>query len=460
MAHVSATPPTHYATAGDVNIAYQVFGEGPDLVWVPGWVSNLDLYWEFPPLVRFLRGLASFARVIVFDRRGLGLSDRVSAEHPPMLEDRMDDIRAVLDDLDVERAAVFGQGYGSPIGLLFGATYPDRTSALILYAPSAKGGLRADDYQWGSTPADIQEWRDRQARGWGTVEFAREWLERLAPSLAGDEDAIDWTARVLRAAGSPAASLALGRMNAAMDVRAILPHVRVRTLVLAREAGTAPKGAIDADMAAESRWVAERIPSATLKLVPGRDYLPWAGDQQSLLEELALFVTGARPAHEPERVLLTLLVTDLVGSTARAAELGDQRWRQLLEEHNAIVRRALERFGGHEVDRAGDGFLATFDGPARAVRAGLAIVAELDRLALPVRAAVHTGEVELLSEGIGGIAVHAAARVAALASPGEILATRTVRDLTIGSELEFAPRGEHPLRGVPGTWELYAASGG
>jgi class 3 adenylate cyclase len=455
---VTATPETHYAAAGDVNIAYQVFGEGPDLVWVPGWVSNLDLYWEFPPLARFLRALASFSRVIVFDRRGLGLSDRVSAEHPPMLEDRMDDIRAVLDDFELERAAVMGQGYGSPIALLFGATYPDRTTALILYAPNAKGGLRTDDYQWGSTPAEIQTWRERQRSGWGTTEFAREWLARLAPSLASDDEAIEWTARVIRAAGSPATSLALGRMNAAMDVRAILPHVRVRTLVLARDAATVPKGGIDAEMAAESSWVAERIPGASLKLLPGRDYLPWAGDQQSLLEEIALFVTGVRPTHEPQRVLLTLLFTDLVGSTERAAELGDQRWRQLLEDHNATVRRALERFGGNEIDRAGDGFLATFDGPARAVRAGLAIIAELERLELPVRAGVHTGEVELLSEGISGIAVHAAARVAGLAARSELLATRTVRDLTVGSDLKFEPRGEHELKGVPGTWELFAAS--
>jgi pimeloyl-ACP methyl ester carboxylesterase len=455
---MSGIPATRYATAGDVNVAYQVFGEGPDLVWVPGWVSNLDLYWEFPPLVRFLRGLASFSRVIVFDRRGLGLSDRVSAEHPPMLEDRMDDIRAVLDDLGVEQAAVLGQGYGSPIALLFGATYPNRTSALILYAPSGKGGLREEDYPWGSSPTEMQAWREHSTQTWGTVEFAREWLGRLAPSLVSDEEAVEWTARVLRASGSPAANRALGRMNAAADVRAILPHVHVRTLVLARDAATVPKGGVDVEMAAESYWVAERIPNASLKLLPGRDYLPWAGDQQSLLEEIALFVTGTRPTHEPERVLLTLLFTDLVGSTERAAELGDQRWRQLLEEHNAAVRRTLERFGGREVDRAGDGFLATFDGPARAVRAGLAIVSELERLGLPVRGAVHTGEVELLGQGIGGIAVHAAARVAALATGAQILATRTVRDLTVGSELVFAEHGEHSLRGVPGTWELFVAS--
>jgi len=455
---MSGAPATHYATTGDVNIAYQAFGEGPDLVWVPGWVSNLDLYWEFPPLVRFLRGLASFARVIVFDLRGLGLSDRVSVERLPTLEERTDDIRAVLGALDVDRAAVLGQGYGSPIALLYAATCPEKTTSLVLYAPNAKGGLREDDYPWGSTPAEQQAWRDHQAGQFGTLEFARGWLARLAPSLAGDEEAVEWTARVVRASGSPAASRALSEMNAAIDVRAILPHVHARTLVLAREGASVPKGGTDVEMASESRWVAERIPNASLKLVPGRDYLPWAGDQQALLDEIALFVTGTRPTHEPERVLLTLLFTDLVGSTERAAELGDLRWRELLEQHNAVVRRTIARFTGREVERAGDGFLATFDGPARAVRAGLAVVTELERLGLAVRGGVHTGEVEILSEGIGGIAVHAAARVAALATGGQILATRTVRDLTVGSELVFEEHGEHSLRGVPGTWELFTAS--
>jgi pimeloyl-ACP methyl ester carboxylesterase/class 3 adenylate cyclase len=454
---VDKPPETHYASSGEVQIAYQAFGEGPDLVWVPGWVSQLDLYWEEPALVRFLRRLATFARVIVFDRRGLGLSDRVSIERLPTLEQRMDDIRAVLDDLRVERAAVLGQGYGSPLALLFAATYPERTASLVLYSPSAKAGLRTDDYPWGSTAEQQAAWRERSGRLWGTSEFAAEWLARLAPSAAGDARTIEWTARVLRAAGSPATFRAYGEMSAAVDVRAILPNVHVPTLVLVREAAKLPKGGVDVDGVAEGRWIAEQIPKASFVVVPGRDYLPWFGDQDVLVDEVAEFVTGDRPIREPDRALLTILFTDLVGSTERVAELGDRRWRELLEEHNEAVRRVLERYSGREIDRAGDGFLATFDGPARAVQAALAIVSELARLQLDVRAGVHTGEVEIVGEGIGGIAVHLCARVAALGTAGEVLVTRTVKDLTAGSGIEFQGRGTQALRGVPGDWELFAA---
>jgi class 3 adenylate cyclase len=246
-------------------------------------------------------------------------------------------------------------------------------------------------------------------------------------------------------------------MNAAVDVRAVLPHVRVPTLVLVREAAIMPKGGVDVESVAEGRWIAERIPSASLVVTPGRDYLPWIGDQDTLVDEIAEFVTGDRPVRQPDRVLLTMLFTDLVGSTERAVAIGDLRWRELLEEHNEAVRRVLARYGGREVDRAGDGFLATFDGPARAVRSALAIVTDLGRLQLDVRAGVHTGEVELVGEGIGGIAVHIGARVAALGSAGEVLVTRTVKDLTAGSGIEFQARGTHTLRGVPGDWELFAA---
>ena len=450
-------PPTHYATSGDLQIAYQVFGAGPDLVWVPGWVSQLDLYWEEPALARFLRRLASFARVIVFDRRGLGLSDRVRAESVPTLEQRIDDIRAVLDDLGVRRTAVFGQGYGTPIALLFAATYPERTSSLLLYCPSAKAGLRTEDYPWGSTAAQQEAWRDHSTRLWGTTEFAAEWLARLAPSAAGDPRTIEWAARVLRASGSPAAARTYAEMSAAVDVRTVLPTVRVPTLVLVREDVKLPKGGVDVDGQAEARWVAERIPEASLVLVPGRDYLPWFGDQDSLLDEIATFVAGDRDVREPDRVLLTILFTDLVGSTARVTELGDLRWRELLEQHNDAVRRVLARFEGQEIDRAGDGFLATFSGPARAVRAALAIVDELATLQLDVRAGVHTGEVELVGEGVGGIAVHIGARVAGLGAAGDVLVTRTVKDLTAGSNLTFESRGIQTLRGIPGEWELFAA---
>jgi pimeloyl-ACP methyl ester carboxylesterase/class 3 adenylate cyclase len=455
---VRIRPETHYATSGELRIAYQAFGVGPALVWVPGWVSQLDLYWEEPALERFLRRLASFSRVIVFDRRGIGLSDRVTKESVPSLEERIDDIRAVLDDLGLAQAALLGQGYGTPIATLFAATYPERTASLVLYSPSAKAGLRTDDYPWGSTREQQQAWRERSTRLWGTTEFAAEWLARLAPSVAGDERIVDWTARVLRGSGSPAAFRVYSEMSAAVDVRAILPHVHVPTLVLVREDAKLPKGGVDVDGVAEGRWVAERIPDAAFVIVPGRDYLPWFGDQDALVDEVAAFVTGDRPIREPDRVLLTILFTDLVGSTGRVAELGDLRWRELLQQHNEVVRRLLARYDGREIDRAGDGFLVTFDGPARAVRCALAIVAELAALNLDVRAGVHTGEVELVEEGIGGIAVHIGARVAALGTAGEVLVTRTVKDLTAGSRIEFQERGVHALRGVPGDWELFAAT--
>jgi pimeloyl-ACP methyl ester carboxylesterase/class 3 adenylate cyclase len=455
--NVSSRPDTHYARSGELQIAYQVVGEGPDLVWIPGWVSQLDLYWEEPSLVRFLRRLASFARVIVFDRRGIGLSDRVSAGMLPTLETRMDDIRAVLDDLDVRRTAIFAQGYSTPIGLLFAATYPERVSSLVLYAPSAKAGLRTDDYPWGATREEHEEWVERSTRLWGTKEFAAEWLERLAPTVADDRRIVEWTGRVLRGSGSPAASRAFTHMNAAMDVRAVLPHVHVPTLVLVRDDATAPKGGVDVRSLEEAQWVAERLPNASLATTPGRDYLPWFGGQDALTDEIETFVTGVRPIRAPERVLATVLFTDLVSSTERAAALGDRRWQALRGEHDETVRRALERFGGREIDHAGDGFLATFDGPGRAVHCALDVVRELGRLELDVRAGIHTGEVEIVDERIGGIAVHIGARVAALAGASEVLVTRTVKDLTVGSGIAFEERGLHTLRGVPGEWELYAA---
>ena len=454
-------PETRYATSGDFQIAYQAFGSGLDLVWVPGWVSQLDLYWEEPSVVEFLGRLAAFSRVIVFDRRGLGLSDRVRSESLPTTEQRIDDIRAVLDDLGVARAALFGQGYGTPIALLFAATYPRRTASLVLYTPNAKIGLRTDDYPWGSTPEQQQAWRDHSTRLWGTPQFAAEWLARLAPSVADDEQTIEWTAKVLRASASPSAMRTYNEMSAQADVRAVLPTVHVPTLVLARDEATTPKGGVDVDGLAEAKWVAERIPGSTFVTVPGRDYLPWVGDQGSLVAEIQRFVTGERAVREPDRVLLTLLFTDLVGSTGQAAELGDRRWRELLEQHNDTVRRVLARFDGREIDRAGDGFFSTFEAPARAVRAAQTIVSELAELGLQVRAGVHTGEVELLDEGgIGGIAVHTGARVAAAGSSGDVLVTRTVKDLTAGSGLDFEPRGTHALRGVPGEWELFAVRGG
>jgi class 3 adenylate cyclase len=370
----------------------------------------------------------------------------------------MDDVRAVLDDLGVVRATILGQGYGTPMALLFAATYPERTTSLVLYAPSAKGGLVTDDHPWGATMEEHNAWVERTASLWGTKEFAAEWLERLAPSVAGDERVVEWTARVLRGAGSPAAARALSQMNAEMDARAVLSHVHVPTLLIAREAATNPKGAADVDAVEEARWIESQMPNASLVVVPGRDYLPWFGEQDALVDEIATFVTGARPVREPDRVLATVLFTDLVGSTQRVAELGDERWRALLDAHNASIRRLLGEFGGREVDRAGDGFFATFDGPGRAVQCALAVVSDLARLGLDVRAGVHTGEVEVAGDDISGIAVHIGARVAAMGEAGEVLVTRTVKDLTAGSGIAFQERGTQPLRGVPGAWELFAAT--
>ena len=337
-------PATRYAKSGDFDIAYQVLGDGPvDLVYVPGWITHLDLQWEEASLARFLRQLASFSRLIVFDKRGIGLSDRVSADRMPTMEERMDDVRAVLDAVGTERTAVLCQGYGAPIGTLFAATYPERVASLVLYEPSARGGMRTDDYPWGATAEEFTAWLEASA-DWGSDEYAAEWLRRLAPSVADDPRTVAWAARMLRAAASPSTSRSFSMMNALMDVRIVLPLVRVPTLVLARQDAVLPKGPIDVPPQEEARWVAGRIPEAKYVVVPGQDYLPWVGDQDSLLAEIEEFVTGGRRARELNRQLLTVLFTDIVGSTTRAAELGDRRWRELLEEHNAMIRRSIERF--------------------------------------------------------------------------------------------------------------------
>jgi class 3 adenylate cyclase len=453
-------PDTRYAKSGDFHIAYQVVGDGPpDLVYVPGWISHLDLQWEQPLLERFLTRLASFSRLIVFDKRGIGLSDPVADSAMPMLEERMDDVRAVLDAAGSEQAVVFGQGYGTPIAALFAATYPDRTSSLVLYSPTAKTGPRTADYQWGPTADEYDKWIESVA-GWGTRAFAEAWVSRLAPSAARDPQFVEWAGRMMRAAASPATFRAFSLMNSLMDVRVVLPLVRVPTLVLERSETAQPKGPYDAPPLEEARYVAGRIPDARLVELPGRDYLPFVGDQDSVIDEIALFVTGVSPERESDRVLVTVLFTDIVGSTERASALGDRAWKELLERHNTIVRRQLAHFRGDEVDRAGDGFLATFDGPARGVRCASAIVAALGAEGIDVRAGLHAGEVELLDGGIGGIAVHVGARVAALGSSGEVLVTSTVRDLVAGSGIEFEDRGEHVLKGVDAPWRLFAALGG
>jgi pimeloyl-ACP methyl ester carboxylesterase len=450
-------PEVRYARNGAVNIAYQVVGAGPvDLLCIPGWISHLDLYWEEPTIARFLRRLGAGFRLIIFDRRGTGLSDRVPDDALPTLEGRMDDARAVLDAAGSEQAAIFAQGFGTPLAMVFAATYPERTRALILYSPTAKAGLKTDDYPWGSTPEEEQAWLAETRERWGSEEFAREWLRRLAPSEADDPRQVAWHARLMRASATPSASERFSEMNASMDVRALLPLIHVPTLVLEREDVVVPKGAVDVQAIDETRYIAAQIPNAKLVVLAGRDYLPWVGDQEALVSEVSAFVTGSRPPAEPDRVLLTVLFTDIVDSTGWLARLGDQRWGELFAEHDIIVRQALERFRGREVDRAGDGVFATFDGPARAIRCAAEIAREMHRLGPEIRAGVHTGECELDGDRVSGIAVHVGARIAALAGPGEVLVSGTVTDLVAGSELRFRERDPAQLKGIPGERPLYS----
>ncbi len=450
-------PDVRYTKSGSLNIAYQVLGNGPiDLVYVAGWISHLDLYWEEPSVARFLRRLGEGFRLILFDRRGTGLSDRVPDDDLPTLEGRMDDLRAVLDAAGSREAAVFAQGYGSPIGIMFAATYPDRTRSLVLYSPVAKAGLKTDDYPWGSEPGEDEEWWAETAERWGTEEFARAWLRRLAPSADGDPDQVAWHARMQRAAATPSAAVRFNQMNALMDVRDLLPVVHVPTLVLERADSVLPKGGVDFPGLDESRWIAERIPDARFVTLPGRDYLPWVGDYESLVREVSAFGARTSAPSEPDRVLLTVLFTDIVGSTDLLTRLGDRRYSELLAKHDAIVRRLIERFKGLEVDHAGDSVFATFDGPARAIRCAQEIVQQVGELDIEVRAGVHTGECELAAGRVTGITVHTGSRIAAIAGAGEVLVSKRVADLVAGSGLEFVRHSTRELKGVPGTWELCA----
>ena len=438
-----APPETRYAKSGDVNIAYQVVGEGDrDLVLVPGWVSHLELDWEEPRHAHFLRRVASFSRLILFDKRGTGLSDRPGGL--PDLETRMDDVRAVMDAAGSERAVVFGYSEGGPMSILFAATYPERTSALVLYGSYAKRQDPDDDYPWAPT---------RQERLAAAREVERTWGEEadlgtMAPSA--DDEMVRWWRRRARASASPGAARDLILMNSQTDIRSVLPSIRVPTLVLHRtgDRDSRPE---------EGRYIADRVPRAVFIELDGSDHVPWI-DPDQVIDEVEEFLTGERRGPEPDRVLATVLFTDIVGSTEKASDVGDREWRSLLERHHDAVRRVLERFRGKEMGTAGDSFLATFDGPARAVRAAVAAIEALRPLDIEIRAGVHTGEVELVGDGVAGIAVHTGARVAAAAGPGEVLVSSTVKDLVAGSGLEFEERGEHELKGVPGTWRLYAVT--
>jgi class 3 adenylate cyclase len=449
------TPETRYAKSGDVHIAYQVVGDGPiDLVFVAGWITHLELAWEDPLEAAFLRRLASFSRLIVFDKRGTGLSDRVPVNELPILEERMDDVRAVMDAAGSKRAALFGVSEGGPLSLLFAATYPERTAALVLYGTFARTGSAL------MTQEELDARFDALERNWpDSVDPSVP-----APSAALDEDYRRRWLTFMRHAASPGAAIALLRMNSQIDVRDVLPSIRVPTLVVYRRDARFGHGAAawrDAgeDLITprgEAQDMAEAIPDARVVELPGGDHLPWVGETEALLGEVGEFLTGVRAVPDPDRVLATILFTDIVGSTSFAAELGDKRWRDLVGRHNALVRRQLERFRGRELDTAGDGFVAAFDGPARGIYCAQAITQSVTALGLSVRAGLHTGECEVHEGKLAGIAVNIAARVSTLAGPDEVLVSSTVKDLVVGSDLGFTERGAHELKGVPGQWNLFA----
>jgi pimeloyl-ACP methyl ester carboxylesterase len=434
-------PDTRYARGGDVSIAYQVLGTGPlDLVVVPGMVSNVELDWHEPRLSQFRRRLARLARTIVFDKRGTGLSDHVRGV--PTLEERMDDVRAVMDDAGSERAVVLGMSEGGAMAVLFGATYPERTAGVILYGAYAHS--RASPEQLERSLADL-------AVRWGTREYAEEDLRLFAPSVAHDRELHRFWASWIRFAATPAAVADLSRMNAELDVRHVLPTLRAPTLVLHRSGDRVVP-------IEKGREVSAAIPGARFVELPGADHYPYFQDVDGFVAEVERFVRGLAEEAAFDRVLSTVLFTDIVRSTERAVELGDRRWRELLEAHHAVVRAHLGRFRGREVDTAGDGFFAAFDGPARAVRCAQAIVESVQELGLEVRAGLHTGECELAGDRLRGIAVHVGARVAATAEPGEVVVSSTVKDLVAGSGIVFEDRGEVELKGVPDRWRLFAVA--
>jgi len=441
-------PETHYTRGKEGHVAYQVVGDGPfDVVFIPAWNTNVDAMWEEPTLARFLRRLGTFSRLICFDKRGTGVSDPVPLGAIPTLEQWNDDVGAVMDAVGSQRAALLGHGEGGPMATLFAATYPERTSALVLVNTFARM-LRDVDYSIGYPADRVPTFLARFKEAWGTGKT----VDVVAPSVAHDERFRRWYGRYERLANGPGALAAMYATMFEIDVRHVLPTIRVPTLVLHRNGDCNIR-------VGHGRYLAEHIPAAKYVELPGEDHVFYVGDTETMLGEIEEFLTGARPTPESDRVLATVLFTDIVGSTERAAALGDAGWRDLLGTHHEVVRRELQRYRGREIGTTGDGFLATFDGPARAVRCASAIGQGIRRLGIDVRAGLHTGEVEYVGENVAGIAVHTAARVAALAGPGEVLVSNTVKDLVAGSGLRFADRGMHALKGVPDEWRLFAVEG-
>ena len=435
----------HYARSGDLRIAHATFGNGPvDFVFVPGFVSHLENWWETNAPARFFRRIASFSRLIMFDKRGTGMSDPFVGV--PTLEDRIDDVRAVMDAVDSTSAFMCGLSEGGPMSILFSATYPDRTRGLILIGSNVRL-LEAPDWPYGWSRERLQELLEEVSENWGQGGL----MNLFLPSFVGDERAKRLWTRYQRMGGSPGTARALMEANMLIDVRPVLSHVQVPTLVIHRTDERVVS-------VGNARYAAEHIPSARLLEQPGEDHLPWLGDTDGMLDAIEEFVTGSRHRVDADRILAAVLFTDIVDSTRRAADAGDRRWRGLLDAHDEISVSEVERFGGRRVKTTGDGMLALFDGPARGVRCAEAVRDAVGALGIEIRAGLHVGECELRGDDVGGLAVHIAARVAGLARPGEILVSRTVRDLVAGSGLRFSERGEHELKGVPERWPLYVVA--
>jgi pimeloyl-ACP methyl ester carboxylesterase len=429
---------TRYAKNGDINVAYQVFGEGDvDLVMVPGFISHIENYWDEPRFAEWLRRLGSFSRVILFDKQGTGLSDRASKL--PGMDERMDDVSAVMDAVGIEQAAIFGISEGGSLATLFAASHPDRAQALILY------GAFAQFTSWIPTQEALEGLFQYIDSAWGSGES----LPMFAPTMKDDLAFKQWWGKFERLGGSPGAVKTIMRMNSQIDITDILPTVNVPTLIIHRKDDVAVN-------VEGGRLLAERIPNAKYVELSGVDHLPMVGENpDQILDEMAQFLTGELRPIETECILATVLFTDIVDSTQRAAELGDRQWRDLLERHHSLVRGELNRFRGQEVDTAGDGFFATFDGPARGIRCACAIRDSVSGFGIPIRAGLHTGECEVMEDKISGIAVHIGARVMEKAEPGEVLVSSTVKDLVAGSGLHFNDRGKYDLKGVPGEWRIF-----
>jgi len=436
---------TKYTRSNNIHIAYQVVGQGEfDLVYVPGWVSHVELAWEEPTLARFLGRLASFARLIVFDKRGTGLSDRVSNDQLPTLEERMDDLRAVMDAVGSKRAALVGHSEGGNLCALFAATYPERTKAIVMMGAFAKR-IWSPDYPWAPTPEERQKGYELLEREWGTQMD----LAHYVPSMIGDEAFSRRLTAYLRSSASPGAAITLLQMNTEIDIRNVLPTIHVPTLLIHHTGDRDTK-------VEESRWMAEQIEGAHLVELPGNDHFPWVGDQDAILDEIQEFLTGERPLPDANRFLSTILFTDIVESTKQAHELGDHAWRSLLNTHDRICNESVQAFRGRLIKHTGDGILAIFDGPGRSIQCAKAISSATRTLGIQIRAGIHTGEIELRGDDVAGVAVHLAARVAALAVSNEVLVTRTVRDLVSGSGIEFSDHGSHDLHGFSETWQVFA----